>query len=87
MVTINQFNNLLKFIAILSHSKYIMDLSPDYIIEKYARLVGNPELISDEETKGTAHQVLIRDLIAPYHEKWKTSEVKFKRNSIIKDIL
>lgn len=68
---IKQFINLLNFITLMSSSKYVLELSPDYIIEKYQRYINtNTDTISDEINKGGIHPIIKRDVIEPYIEKW-----------------
>ena len=68
---IRQFINLLNYIALMSSSRYVLELSPDYIIEKYRRYI-NEDLntISDEVNKGGIHPTIRREVIEPYIQKW-----------------
>lgn len=68
---IKQFINLLNFISLMSSSRYVLELSPDYIIEKYRRYINaNTDTISNEINKGGIHPVIRREVIDPYIEKW-----------------
>lgn len=86
-LTYNQFCNLLAFNVILSNSKYILELDPDYLIEKYERYIGDPEQIvdKDEWKYGGIHEVLRKEIIEPYFEKWKHSLRKMKIYSALKE--
>jgi hypothetical protein len=68
---IKQFINLLNFIALMSSSKYVLELSPDYIIEKYKRYINNnTDTISDVVNHNGIHHIIKRDVIEAYIEKW-----------------
>lgn len=68
---LKQFINLLNFIALMSSSRYVLELSPDYIIEKYRRYINNnPDTISDQINHGGIHPTIKREVIEPYIEKW-----------------
>jgi hypothetical protein len=70
-VTLNQFKNILAFTALMSHSKYIHELSPDYIVDKYTRYIGDPTQIKDTvEHHSGLHAVLKREVIDAYFEIW-----------------
>jgi hypothetical protein len=62
-----------------------MELSPDYLIEKFKRYINDDiSIINNEEAKGGVHHALMRDLVEPYMEKWK---IKINRNDALQDIL
>lgn len=68
---LKQFINLLNFITLMSSSKYVLELSPDYIVEKYKRFINNnTDTISDQINHGGIHPIIKRDVIEPYIEKW-----------------
>lgn len=68
---LKQFINLLNFITLMSSSKYVLELSPDYIIEKYQRYINsNLDTISSEVNKGGIHPTIRTQVIEPYIQKW-----------------
>lgn len=64
-----QFFNILTFIVIFSNSYEILTESPDYIIEKYKRYIGDPSLVT-KTPEGGLHEILITNLIEPYKKRW-----------------
>jgi hypothetical protein len=70
-VTKNQFDNILAFVAIMGHSKYVLELSPDYIIDKYERYIGDPKLVTDSvDSLSGLHPVLREEIIEQYYRIW-----------------
>jgi iron-sulfur cluster repair protein YtfE (RIC family) len=73
-VTLNQFNNILAFIALMGTNKYVLELNPDYIIDKYERYIGDPSKVSDDiEHFSGLHPVLREQIIDSYHQIWRES--------------
>lgn len=83
-VTITQFKNILATITLLSNSSYILELSPDYIIEKYERYLTPANLVkTTPEWKTGSHQLLKDKIIEPYFRKWKPLLRKYKINLVL----
>jgi hypothetical protein len=71
-VTLNQFNNILAIISLLSSSKGIIENDPNYIIDKFEKYIGDVSMIKDDCSHLSGlHPVLRREVIDPYHEKWE----------------
>ena len=71
-ITEIQFFNILSFIVIFSNSYDIITESPDYILEKYERYLGDPSLIT-KTSEGGLHKILVDELIEPYKKRWGVS--------------
>jgi len=85
-ITYNQFCNILAFIVIFANNYDVINQSPDYIIEKYARYIGNPEEVkASSEYKVGVHHTLVTELIEPYCERWNLLLRKMKIISILKE--
>lgn len=80
-----QFINLLKFVAITSHNKYVLELSPDYIVEKFKLFISEDITIlnNDNIMRGLQPNVET-EIIDPYMKKWLSH---INRNDGLADIL
>lgn len=67
-LTKEQFTNLLRLALIFKQE--VVTSSPDYLIEKFTRLIGNPELINDVDEQGALHAIL-EGTINTYLDYWK----------------
>lgn len=63
-----QFCNLLRFALIIKQN--VVDSSPAYLLEKYTKIIGDPKLISKEESKGVIH-ALLENTVKVYLDYWK----------------
>ena len=72
--------------VIFANNYDIINQSPDYVIEKFERYIGNPENIlpRDEYTTGV-HHTLVKEIIEPYFVKWKNPLRKMKIIAILKE--
>lgn len=85
-ITHNQFCNILAFIVIFANNYDVINQSPDYVIEKYARYIGNPEEVkASSEYKKGVHVTLKKALIEPYSKRWNIQLRKMKILSILKE--
>jgi hypothetical protein len=68
----NQFKNILLFLSIFSNDyEKLYNMSPDYIIEKYIKYIGDPCLIKDEKMgQSGIHKVLFNRFILKYFRRW-----------------
>jgi hypothetical protein len=81
----SQFVNLLQFIALTSHNKYVLELSPDYIIEKFKRYINDDiNTIDMDKDIGGIHPTVMEKIIDPYMEKWK---IHINRKDFLADVL
>ena len=85
-ITRNQFYRILTFLIISTNIK--VNEAPSYIIEKYSKLIGNPEDISDIiYTFSGIHQSIITYVENEYTSVWKHEINKFVRHEKIRDII
>lgn len=67
-LTKEQFSNLLRLASIFKQD--IITSSPDYLIEKFTRLIGDPKQINKVPETGVLHALLERQ-ISLYLDYWK----------------
>lgn len=85
-ITHSQFCNILAFVVVFTNNYDILNQSPDYVIEKFERYIGNPEnILASDEYKTGVHHSLVKELIEPYFEKWKHPLRKMKITAILKE--
>lgn len=87
-VTLNQFYNILFFIAITREADTILNQSPIYILEKYERYIGDPSKVKDDDYYLTGiHPILKKALMEDYTQKWELEINTLKRNTKIKSVV
>jgi hypothetical protein len=82
-ITLNQFNNILAFLAIIVPNEQILTCSPDYIIEKFERYIGDVKMIHDSGNhKVGMHPNLRKQIIDAYHARWNPLARQLKINEV-----
>ena len=71
-ITEDQFKNLLCFLIIITneHSRILLGLSPDYILDKYHRYVNNIASIQNSNDYNWGTHPMLHEITKEYHEKW-----------------
>ena len=64
-----QFDNILRFSSLFCGIE-ILEKSPDYIIEKFNRFIGNETVVNNEPKTGGIHRVIENGIIEKYYERW-----------------
>lgn len=73
-MTGTQFENLIGFLTVILNEDIMLlaKMSPDYIVEKFAKYIGDPsKIISENRTLyGGMHAILRRDFFDKYYKVW-----------------
>lgn len=73
-ITGEQFKNLIGFLTVILNEDVmkLATMSPDYIVEKFQRFLGDPSKIINEDVSefGGIHAILRRDFLTKYYKIW-----------------
>ena len=85
-ITYLKFKSLLSFILLTSHNKYVLELSPDYLIEKYLTYFDKIENIKEDKHIESTLHFKLKEVLKEYEDKWSVYVDSLKRKDKINKI-